>query len=52
MYKSPHVVGSAHDYRLYKYSHPKLPKEVSSKFDLGFVGVEKDYSEFKCVLFF
>ncbi|MCL1966113.1 MAG: hypothetical protein FWF62_03050, partial [Candidatus Bathyarchaeota archaeon] len=50
VHKSRHVAGSTHDYRLYKHSHPKLPKEVISKFDLGFVGVEKDYLLLKCVL--
>ena len=50
VHKSPHVAGSTHDYRLYKHSHPKLPGEVTSKFDLGFVGVEKDYPGLKCVL--
>ncbi|MDR4491172.1 MAG: hypothetical protein R2685_09780 [Candidatus Nitrosocosmicus sp.] len=32
-----------HDYKVYKKNHPKLPKEVMSMFDLGFLGVEKDY---------
>ena len=50
VHKSRHVAGSTHDYRLYKYSHPKLPGEVTFKFDLGFVGVEKDYPELKCML--
>ena len=50
MHKSRYVAGSTRDYRLYKHSHPRLPKEVISKFGLGFVGVEKDYLLLKCVL--
>lgn len=37
--------GRKHDYKIYKKNHPKLPKNVTSMFDLGFLGVEKDYPE-------
>ena len=50
VHKSPHAKGSTHDYALYKHSHPKLPKEVTSKLDLGYLGIEKDYPGLDCVL--
>jgi len=50
VHKSPHAKGSTHDYALYKHNHPKLPDEVTSKFDLGYVGVLKDYPKLKAVL--
>jgi hypothetical protein len=34
-----------HDYKVYKKNHPKLPKDVLSMLDLGFLGVEKDFPE-------
>jgi hypothetical protein len=50
LYKSPHAKGSTHDYALYKHSHPKLPCEVTSKLDLSYLGIEKDYPDLDCVL--
>jgi hypothetical protein len=50
VHKSPHAKGSTHDYALYKRSHPKLPKEVTLKLDLGYIGVEKDYPGLDCML--
>jgi hypothetical protein len=44
------AVGSAHDYRLYKHSHPKLPKAVKVTFDLGYLGVGRDFLGLNCVL--
>ena len=45
-YKSKHKQrGRRHDYGIYKKNHPDLPKNVTSMFDLGFWGVEKDYPE-------
>ncbi len=35
--------GRRHDYRIYKKNHPDLPEDVMSMFDLGFLGVEKDF---------
>ena len=52
MHKSPHAKGSSHDYSLYKRSHPCLPEEVTVKFDLGYVGVLKDYPKLEAVLSF
>jgi hypothetical protein len=37
--------GRKHDYKIYKKNHPKLPKEVMSMLDLGFLGVEKEFPE-------
>ncbi len=34
-----------HDYRIYKTNHSDTSKEVENIFDLGFLGVEKDYPE-------
>jgi len=46
IYKSKHKqIGQKHDYNIYKKNHPKLPKGVMSMFDLGFLGVEKDFPE-------
>jgi hypothetical protein len=42
--------GRRHDYRIYKKNHPKLPKDVLSMYDLGFLGVEKDFPEQKSSL--
>jgi hypothetical protein len=50
VHRSPHVKGSTHDYALYKRSHPRLPHAVTSKLDLDYLGIEKDYSAFDCVL--
>ena len=35
---------------IYKKNHPELPKEVMTMFDLGFLGVEKDYPQQKSSL--
>ena len=50
VHKSRHAKGSTHDYALYKHSHPKLPKEVTSKLDLGYLSIEADYPLLNCVL--
>ena len=48
IYKSKHKqIGQKHNYNIYKKNHPKLPKGVMSMFDLGFLGVEKDFPEQK-----
>ena len=33
------------DYDIYKYNRPVTPKQVVSVFDLGYLGVEKDFPE-------
>ncbi len=46
IYKTKHrQLGRRHDYKVYKKNHPKLPKDVLSMYDLGFLGVEKDFPE-------
>ena len=51
IYKTKHKqVGRKHDYKIYKDNHPKLPNEVTSMYDLGFFGVETDYSKQKSSL--
>jgi hypothetical protein len=51
IYKSKHKqIGKKHDYNIYKKDHPKLPKEVVSMFDLGFLGIQKDFPEQKSSL--
>jgi hypothetical protein len=42
--------GRREDYRIYKKNHPDLPKDVMSMYDLGFLGVEKDFPEQKSSL--
>jgi hypothetical protein len=42
--------GKRHDYRIYKKNHPDLPKDVMSMYDLGFLGVKKDYPNQKSSL--
>jgi hypothetical protein len=50
IHKTAHVVGSTHDYTLYKHSHPDLPDNVRLGLDLDYMGIEKDYPELNCVL--
>ena len=42
--------GHQHDYDIYKKSHPVTPKHVVSVFDLGYVGVGKDFPDQKSSL--
>ena len=50
VHKSLHVSGSVHDYRLFKHSHPCLPKQVRRKGDLGYKGVNEEFSLFDFVV--
>ena len=51
IYKTKHKqVGRKHDYKVYKDNHPNVPKDVTSMYDLGFFGVETDYSKQKSSL--
>lgn len=43
IHKTKHKRGKRHDYDIYKKSHPAAPKQVVRVFDLGYLGVEKDY---------
>ena len=42
--------GRKHDYDIYKENQPSTPKEVVNVFDLGYLGVEKDFLEQLSVL--
>jgi DDE superfamily endonuclease len=43
IHKTHHKKGRRHDYDIYKESHPAIPKQVINVFDLGYLGVEKDF---------
>jgi hypothetical protein len=44
IHKTDHKKGRRHDYDIYKRNHPVTPKKVVNVFDLGYLGVEKDFS--------
>jgi hypothetical protein len=51
IYKSKHrQIGKNHDYKIYKKNHLDVPEDVEILFDLGFLGVEKDFPEQKSSL--
>lgn len=43
IHKSSHAPGSHHDYKIYKSKHPALPEDVMVFYDLGYLGIEKDF---------
>jgi hypothetical protein len=43
IHKVDYKKGGRHDYDIYKKNHPITPKEVVNVFDLGYLGVEKDF---------
>jgi DDE superfamily endonuclease/Helix-turn-helix of DDE superfamily endonuclease len=43
IHKTSKKKGRRHDYDIYKKSHPLTPKQVVNVFDLGYLGVEKDF---------
>lgn len=45
IHKTNHKRGCRHDYDIYKNNHPVTPKEVVNVFDLGYLGIEKDFPE-------
>jgi DDE superfamily endonuclease/Helix-turn-helix of DDE superfamily endonuclease len=45
IHKTGHQKGRKHDYDVYKKNHPVISKEVVNVFDLGYLGVEKDFPE-------
>lgn len=45
IHKSTHSPGSHHDYKIYKSKHPILPEELMVFYDLGYLGVERDFPE-------
>jgi hypothetical protein len=50
VHKLRHKKGRRHDYDIYKEGHPVTSKEVVNVFDLGYLGVEKDFPEQKSSL--
>ena len=46
IHKLRYKKGRRHDYDIYKKNHPVIPK-VLNVFDLGYLGVEKDFHEQK-----
>ena len=45
IHKTNHKKGRRHDYDIYKENHPVIPKQVVNVFDLGYLGIEKDFPE-------
>jgi hypothetical protein len=45
LHKTSKKNGKRHDYDIYKKNHPLIPKQVVNVFDLGYLGVEKDFPE-------
>ncbi len=45
IHKTNHKTGKRHDYNIYKNNQPVTPNQVVKVFDLGYLGVEKDFPE-------
>ena len=45
IHKAGYKKGKRHDYDIYKKNHPVTSKQVVNVFDLGYLGVAKDYPE-------
>ena len=45
IHKLRYKKGRKHDYDIYKKNHPVIPKDVLNVFDLGYLGVDKDFPE-------
>lgn len=43
IHKSTHSPGSHHDYKIYKSRHPTFSEELMVFYDLGYLGIEKDF---------
>ena len=50
IHKSVHSPGSHHDYKIYKSKHPTLPEELLQFYDLGYLGIGKDFPKQTSVL--
>jgi hypothetical protein len=44
LHRSPHARGSRHDYSIFKWRRPSLPGMVTIGLDLGYDGVQNDYT--------
>ena len=51
LYKTCYKTGHRHDYNIYKTNRPTTPEDVENVFDLGFLGVEKDFPDQTSSLF-
>ena len=45
IHKTGYKKGHRHDYNIYKKNHPLTPNQVVNVFDLGYLGVEKDFPQ-------
>ena len=45
IHKANHKKGHRHDYNIYKKNRPMIPNQVVNVFDLGYLGVEKDFPQ-------
>ncbi len=43
IHKSKHSTGSHHDYSIYKSKHPVLSEQLLQFYDLGYLGIQKDF---------
>jgi hypothetical protein len=50
IHKTGHKRGRRHDYHIYKKDHPVTPNQVVNVFDLGYIGVGKDFPDLKSSL--
>ena len=49
LHKTRHEKGKKHDYEIFKHNHPVTPSQVEIVFDLGYIGVQKDFPTVKSV---
>lgn len=45
IHKSTHSPGSHHDYKIYKSKHPAFSEDLMVFYDLGYLGIEKDFPD-------
>lgn len=50
IHKPPHSPGRRNDYAIWKIKHPSLPEDLMVFYDLGYLGVEKDFSKQTSIL--
>jgi hypothetical protein len=50
LHKTGYEGGRKHDYDIYKHNHPMTPSQVDNIVDLGYLGIQKDFSTIKSVL--
>lgn len=47
LHKTNHEKGTLHDYRIFRKTHPRIPKKIEVTTDLGYMGIEKDFPGMK-----